>query len=128
MSGQAKWVPRMRSRAEVEYMLAQMPWFSENWNAQHRRGAIETCRWVLGLQAASPVTGKVVDQPVDHFAVGREAYAASEAMYNSAAPGADLGVGFLQGVENLALWITGKDTLAIPDDWPFPAEAPPVPR
>jgi len=118
----------MRSRAEIEYMLTQLPWLTQSWSAPQRRGAIEACKWVLGQQAKSPVTGQVSEQPIGYLAVGREAYAASEAMYNSCEVGSELGVSFLLGVEHLTLWITGKDTLAIPDGWPFPAEAPPVAR
>ncbi len=127
MSTETRWVPRMRSREEIAYML---DWIRQNPSAGgpvFMRGALETLRWALGQQEAAPVTGQKVGYPVPRRIVSNEAFEATTAMYNSgrAAVG-PLHQSFLEGVEHVAMWLTGSDTMSTSDDWPYPIEAPPV--
>ena len=116
---------RMRSREEIAYML---DWITKNPSAGGpvwMRGALETLRWALGRQEAAPVTGRKVGYPVPRHIVGNEAYEATTAMYNGGrAKVGQLHQGFLEGVESMAMWITGSDTVATTADWPFPPDAP----
>lgn len=127
-----RWVPRMRSDAEIEHMLRWLPGV-KSLSATFQRGARDTLLWVLGRAEVSPITGKVLPQPIARAAVSTEAYEATTAMYNGGRPPTPDGrtlrleplpAGYLQGVEHLAMWVTGSDTMGHPEDWPFPAEAP----
>ena len=130
----SQWVPRMRSRAEVEYMLQDLS--SRTYHgAAFLRGGRDTLLWVLGRVETAPVTGRVVPRPISYTAVGQEANEATTAMYNGGRPptpdgrrlqDVQLSTPYLQGVEHLAMWVTGSDTLGRAEDWPFPAEAPPA--
>lgn len=127
MSAETQWVPRMRSREEIAYMLdwlRKYPWSS---GPVFMRGAFETLRWALGQQEAAPVTGRKVGYPVPRQIVSNEAFEATTSMYNGgrAAVG-QLHQSFLEGVEHVAMWITGSDTMSTDDDWPFAPEAPPT--
>jgi hypothetical protein len=129
-----EWVPRMRSREEIEYML---DWLTKNPSASgptFQRGALATLLWVLGRAQHAPVTGRV--RRATHETISQEAFEATTAMYNGGRPPTldgrtlqedPLDQGYLQGVESLTMWITGSDTMALSDDWPFPVEAPPAP-
>jgi hypothetical protein len=120
----------MRSREEIAYML---DWLTKE---QHRlaggpayqRGGLELLRWTLGKTATAPITGRQVSQPVDRSAVNDEGYEAQTAMYNGGrTPVGTLSHQFLLGVEAYSIWITGGDSLALPQDWPYPDEALPAP-
>ncbi len=130
MSAETQWVPRMRSREEIAYML---DWLTKE---QHRlaggpayqRGGLELLRWTLGRQPTAPVTGRRIPQPIPQSAVNNEGFEAQTSLYNGgrAAVGV-LPTPFLLGVEAYSIWITGGDSLALPEDWPYPDEALPAP-
>jgi hypothetical protein len=117
----------MRSREEVAYMLDWITSHPSSSGPVFQRGAVETLRWALGRQEAAPVTGRKVGYPVPAYIVSNEAYEATTAMYNGGiAKVGRLHQVFLEGVEHLAMWITGSDTGPTSANWPFPGEAPPT--
>lgn len=127
----APWVPRMRSAEEIEYMLQWLQTLKGPLTPTFLRGARDTLLWVLGRGGVSPITGKVLPQPIRYGDVSREANEATTAMYNGGLPPRPIGTprpeplpaGYLQGVEHMAMWVTGSDTLGHPEHWPFPTEA-----
>ena len=128
MSTETRRHRRMRSREEIAYMH---DWLSKEQRHRYsgpayQRGALELLRWTLGRQAAGPVTGRVVER-VSQADVNSEGFEAQTAIYNGgrAAVG-ELPNQFLLGVEAYSIWLTGGDSLALPEEWPFPGEAPPT--
>jgi hypothetical protein len=122
---EAQWVQRMRSQAEISYMLENYP-YTNTLGTAFKRGATAALRWALGRQS-SPVTGRPAAGPAKWSEVNKEAQAAAEAMYNGGrTPAGTLSGPYLQGVEHMTTWINGADSLGRPEGWPFPAEAPPV--
>jgi hypothetical protein len=138
MTGSVRYVPKLKSREEIEYMLR---WISRvyvpaddrtvDYAREYARGGAAVCRWILGLDAASPVTQKRLGQPVTCDDACHEGYEAQVAMAQGGHPAVSpplppLSINFLNGVDDWVMWATGSpDGFYTPDDWPFPRETPP---
>jgi hypothetical protein len=120
MTGSVRYVPKLKSREEIEYMLENMFTIYASATRDWVRGGAAVCRWILGRDHASPVTGKVLDRPVTCNDVGHEGYDAQVAMANGGrAPVGPVSLAFLNGVDDWARWATGGQGLPLPQDWPF---------
>ncbi|KAB1943169.1 hypothetical protein F8271_10390 [Micromonospora sp. ALFpr18c] len=113
----------LRSRAEIEYMLAHLVRVYAPTH-DYARGGAAVCRWILGHDHASPVTGQFLGRPVTCNDVRHEGYEAQVAMSNGGRPAVSppvdpLSINYLNGVDDWALWVTGGQGVSIPDDWPF---------
>ncbi|MEU0155607.1 hypothetical protein [Micromonospora fulviviridis] len=126
MTGSVRYVPKLKSREEIEYMLE---YISRTYVPMHdyARGGAAVCRWILGRDHASPVTGQVLNRPVTCNDVRHEGYESQVAMANGgiAAVGR-VSLDFLNGVDDWASWATGSQGVSLPDDWPFD-QGPPLP-
>ncbi|MFI6333152.1 hypothetical protein ACIBBG_33315 [Micromonospora chersina] len=138
MTGSVRYVPKLKSREEIEYML---DWIfrdlvpaddrSLDYAREYARGGAAVCRWILGRDHASPVTGKVLNRPVTCNDVRHEGYEAQVAMANGGYPAVrpprpPLSMNFLNGVDDWASWATGSQGVSLPDGWPFD-QGPPLP-
>jgi hypothetical protein len=125
MTGRQLYEPVLSSREEIEYMLGELATYTDPESRIYVRGAVETLRWILGRQEASPVTGKRV-RPVTCDLVRREGYESQVAMANlGRAPVGPLNLSYLNGVDDAAMWATGSsDGLLMHDDWPYSRQTP----
>lgn len=126
-----EWTPRMRSREEIEYLLNWLPtsYYNEKdwYKRQYVRSAMAVLRWILGQRPDAPITGRVLEQPIRWGAVGQESSAATEAIYDGGRSiRREIDQPTACGAETAAMWVLGDDTFALPEDWPWPDEAPPT--
>ena len=117
-----RWIPRVYVPADDRTV---------DYAREYARGGAAVCRWILGLDAASPVTRKRLGQPVTCDDACHEGYEAQVAMAQGGHPAVSpplppLSINFLNGVDDWVMWATGSpDGFYTPDDWPFPRETPP---
>jgi hypothetical protein len=137
MTGSVRYVPKLKSREEIEYMLRYISETyvpahdrSVDYAREYARGGAAVCRWILGIDPASPVTQQTLGRTVTCNDVRHEGYESQVAMAQGGYPAVSpplppLSINFLNGVDDWAKWATGGQEVFLTDDWPFPRDVRP---